>query len=215
MDPARGLRLVDRVLHTHALTSRHVAPLMVQAGRGLIVEITDGEDPGYRGNFYYDLCKATVNRLAYAMAWDLRGTGVTALALTPGFLRSEAMLHRFGVTEASWRDAIAIDRHFAESETPAYVGRAVAALAADPAIATKAGRAFSSGGLSREYGFRDVDGRQPCFPEYFDRAVTEILDRGGPASDDERFLVRARYLQLHLDPARAAFTARMAAALGD
>jgi NAD(P)-dependent dehydrogenase (short-subunit alcohol dehydrogenase family) len=213
-DPTRGLRLVERAVHTHILTSRHGAPAMVHAGRGLIIEITDGEEAGYRGNFFYDLAKASVNRLAYAMAHDLRGTGVTALALTPGFLRSEEMLDIFGVKEESWRDGIARDRHFAESETPAFVGRAVVALATDPEVARKAGRAFSSGALAQEYGFRDADGRQPNFPAYFDRAVAEILDRGGPASDDERALVKARYQHLHLDPARAAFTERMRAALG-
>jgi hypothetical protein len=110
----------------------------------------------------------SVIRLAFAMAWELRRhPAMTALALTPGFLRSEAMLDGFGVTEANWRDATAKDPHFIESETPFYVGRAVAALAADPNVAAKAGRVFSSWDLAREYGFTDVDGRTPHWGEYF------------------------------------------------
>jgi NAD(P)-dependent dehydrogenase (short-subunit alcohol dehydrogenase family) len=101
--------LVDRAVLSHWITARHLAPMMVAANRGLIIEVTDGEAAGYRGQLLYDFCKASANRLAYAMAWDLARTGVTALALSPGFLRSEAMLERFGVSEANWRDGAARD----------------------------------------------------------------------------------------------------------
>src|SRR5437764_13060652 len=119
-------------------------------------------------------------RLAFAMAKDLQRTRVTALAVTPGFLRSEAMLDRFGVTEERWRDAILIDPHFAESETPAYVGRAVAALAADPLVRAKSGRTLSSWTLAREYGFRDVDGRQPDWGSYLAGVIARLVDSDHP-----------------------------------
>lgn len=214
LDAAQGQELFARAVFTHVLTSRHGVPLLRETGRGLVVEITDGDAPGYRGNLYYDLAKNTVSRLAYAMATELAGTAVTALAVTPGFLRSEAVLEHFGVTEDNWRDGAKQDRHFVASETPLYVGRAVAVLAADPDIGAKAGRTWSSGALAKEYGFTDADGRQPDFDAYFDGEVAAILDRRGPADDDEKELVLARWRQLHLDPERVAETDRMAAALG-
>jgi NAD(P)-dependent dehydrogenase (short-subunit alcohol dehydrogenase family) len=207
---SQGLLMLERAVDAHIITSRHGAPLMIDRNAGLIVEITDGDFLGYRGNLFYDLSKISAIRLAYAMAADLRDRQVTALAVTPGFLRSEAMLDRFGVTEANWQDAIKKDRHFAESETPYYVGRAVAALAADPNVHGKAGRVWSSGTLAKEYGFRDVDGRQPDFGAYFDQVVNGIVARGGPADADERFLLLVRYYQIQLDPGRAAEAARMA-----
>jgi NAD(P)-dependent dehydrogenase (short-subunit alcohol dehydrogenase family) len=207
---SQGLLMLERAVDAHIITSRHGAPLMIERNTGLIVEITDGDFLGYRGNLFYDLSKISAIRLAYAMAADLRDRQVTALAVTPGFLRSEAMLDRFGVTEANWQDAIKQDRHFAESETPSYVGRAVAALAADPNVHAKAGRVWSSGTLAKEYGFRDVDGRQPDFGAYFDQVVSGIVARGGPADADERFLLLVRYYQIQLDPGRAAEAARMA-----
>ena len=139
-DMAAVRTLVDRAVLSHWITARHFAPMMVEANRGLIVEVTDGEAAGYRSQLLYDFCKASANRLAYAMAWDLARTGVTALALSPGFLRSEAMLERFGVTEATWRDATRDDPDFAFSETPHFVGRAVAALAGRPAGAAQGRR---------------------------------------------------------------------------
>lgn len=162
-----GLLMQQRGVYTHLITSRYGAPLLVKRGQGLIVEITDGDSPNYRGNLFYDLAKSSVIRLAYGMAEELRPHGVTALALTPGFLRSEAMLEHFGVTEANWQDGAKKDPHFIASETPFYVGRAVAALAADPNVASKAGQAFSSWNLAVEYGFTDVDGRQPHWGNYF------------------------------------------------
>src|SRR5919201_1653404 len=207
---AKGLLMLQRAVHSHIITSRHGAPLMVERDAGLIVEITDGDFLGYRGNLFYDLSKISAIRLAYAMAADLREHRVTALALTPGFLRSEAMLDHFGVTEANWQDAVRKDRHFAESETPYYIGRAVAALAADPNVATKAGQVLATWNLAKEYGFQDIDGRQPDWGGYIARTVAEILDRGGPTNADERFLLQVRYYQLHLDASRAEETRRIA-----
>lgn len=163
----QGLLMQQRGVHTHIITSRYGAPLMVKRGQGLIIEITDGDSPDYRGNLFYDLAKSSIIRLAYAMAEELRPHNVTALALTPGFLRSEAMLDHFGVTEANWRDGAARDPHFIASETPFFVGRAVAALAADPLVASKSGRAFSSWGLAAEYGYSDIDGARPDWGRHF------------------------------------------------
>src|SRR5262249_34215369 len=145
--------------------------------------------------------KAGAIRLAYSMASDLRDAGVSAVAVTPGFLRSEAMLDRFGVTEENWREHVKKDRHFAESETPWYVGRAVAALAADSNVSAKSGRVFASWTLAREYGFKDRDGRQPDWGVYMDGVVREILERGGPKDADERFLLLCRYFWAHMEPA--------------
>jgi NAD(P)-dependent dehydrogenase (short-subunit alcohol dehydrogenase family) len=163
----KGLLMQQRAVHSHIITARYAAPLMVRQGHGLIIEITDGDTPDYRGNFFYDLAKSSNIRLAQAMAEELRPHGVTALALTPGFLRSEAMLDHFGVTEATWRDAIAQDPHFAASETPTYIGRAVVALASDPDVAAKSGAAWSTWRLVKEYGFVDADGSQPDWGAHY------------------------------------------------
>lgn len=166
--PDKGRLMLERAIFSHILTSRYAVPLMLERDQGLIVEITDGDSFGYRGNLYYDLVKLSVIRLAFSMSRELkRHPKVTALAVTPGFLRSEEMLENFGVTEANWRDGAAKEPHFIASETPFYVGRAVAALAADPKVASKAGRVFSSWELAREYGFKDEDGRQPDWGRYF------------------------------------------------
>ncbi|MEV6848785.1 SDR family oxidoreductase [Actinoplanes sp. NPDC051411] len=167
LDLARLRALWDRAVLTHVITSRAVAPLMIGQGHGLIIEITDGVGADYRGNLAYDLVKNAVNRLALAEAAELRPYGVTALAVTPGFLRSEAMLDHFGVTEANWRDGGARDPHFLASETPRFVGRAVAALAADPAVAGRAGQVLTSWDLAEEYRFDDVDGARPHWGRYF------------------------------------------------
>jgi len=169
-----GLRIQELAVGTHLITSWHLAPLMVGRGRGLVVEITDGHTAAYRGSLFYDLAKASAIRLALGQAEDLRGHGVAAVALTPGFLRSEAMLDHFGVTEANWRDAIERDRHFAASETPRFVGRAVAALAADRRVMQRSGRAFASGELAQEYDFDDADGSRPNWPAYFREHVTGV-----------------------------------------
>ena len=162
-----GLRAWRQALETHVITSWHAAPMIIESGGGLIVEVTDGYDDKFRGSLFYDFPKHGVIRLAKAQAEELRPHGVTALAITPGFLRSEAVLDHFGVSEGNWRDAIEKDRHFAESETPHYVGRAVAALARDPDVARWAGQALTSWGMAREYGFTDIDGRKPDWGTYF------------------------------------------------
>jgi NAD(P)-dependent dehydrogenase (short-subunit alcohol dehydrogenase family) len=155
------LELQRNGVWSHLITAHVLAPLMVARGRGLIVEVTDGIDDRYRGALAYDLVKASVIRLALGEAADLRPHGVAALALTPGFLRSEAVLDHFGVSAENWRDAIARDPHFAFSETPRFLGRAVVALAADAAIMEKSGGRFATWELAREYGFDDVDGARP------------------------------------------------------
>ena len=204
---------LDQTLISHLITCRHAAPLMTEANRGLIVEVIDGHFEGYRGQILYDMVKAALARLAYGMAMELAQTGVTALALSPGFLRSEAVLEHFGVREDNWRDAIAKDPYFAESETPLLAGRAVAALAADPLVGQKAGLAFFASDLAREYRFTDVDGRVPDFPRLFDANVAQIASAG---SIDEmgRFFLWARYCQIHRDPAKRELALQLAGALG-
>ena len=212
LSTAQGLALLERAVHSHIVTSRHGVPLMVERNAGLVVEVTDGDTLGYRGNLFYDFAKNAVIRLAYAMAADLHAHRVTALALTPGMLRSEAVLDHFGVTEASWRDAIADDPYFAESETPCYVGRGVAALAADPDVRAKNGGLFSSWGLAKEYGFTDVDGRRPDWGTFFPRKVREIVERDAPSEKDmDLFVVRTRLHQVENDPAAADEAARLRA----
>src|SRR5262249_21981043 len=134
---------------------------------GLIVEIGDGDSYVYRGHLIFDMIKTGVIRLAFAMARELRRKNVAAIALTPGFLRSEVMLERFDVTEENWRDAVKKHPDYAVSETPLFAGRAVAALAADPEIMKKSGRVFSSWGLSDEYRFVDADGSSPHWGRHF------------------------------------------------
>jgi NAD(P)-dependent dehydrogenase (short-subunit alcohol dehydrogenase family) len=176
LDVEKGFRMLRNGLHSHIVTSRHAAPLMVEQGRGLIVEIGDGDTLDYRQTLYYDLVKVSVSRFALAMAEDLRKHNVAALAVTPGFMRTEAILDHFSVTEANWRDGGQKDPHFLHSETPFFVGRAIAALAADPGILDKSGGLYSSWELSREYGFHDIDGSRPDWgrnfdiPEYFNKA---------------------------------------------
>ncbi|WP_405422375.1 SDR family oxidoreductase [Streptomyces erythrochromogenes] len=170
-DLETGLRLLRQAVETHVITSRFALPLMVTRGSGLVVEVTDGNTARYRGSFFYDLAKSAVIRLAFAQAAELRPHGVAAVAITPGFLRSEAMLDHFGVTEATWRDGVAQDPDFAHSESPAYLGRAVAALAADPQVMAKSGRALATWGLYREYGFTDADGTRPDFAAHWAQSL--------------------------------------------
>jgi NAD(P)-dependent dehydrogenase (short-subunit alcohol dehydrogenase family) len=180
-DLAAGLRMLHRAVDTHLITSHHALPLLIRRPGGLVVEMTDGTaeyNAGhYRVNAFYDLAKTAVTRLAFAQSEDLAPHGATAVALTPGWLRSEHMLELFGVTEDSWRDAVERAPHFAISETPRFVGRAVAALAADPERQRYTGRSLSSGGLAQEYGFTDLDGSRPdCW-----RYCVEVQDAGKPA----------------------------------
>jgi NAD(P)-dependent dehydrogenase (short-subunit alcohol dehydrogenase family) len=162
----KGRAMLEQAVFSHIITSHYAAPLMIETGSGLIVEITDGDTFQYRCNIFYDLVKTSVIRLAFAQARELRKRNITAIALTPGFLRSEAMLEHFGVTEANWQEGARKEPSFIASETPFFVGRAVAALAADPNVQQKSGRVFSSWDLSVEYGFSDVDGQRPHFGRY-------------------------------------------------
>ena len=181
-DLAAGLRILRLAVDTHLITSHAALPLLIRRPGGLVVEMTDGtrayNDANYRVSTFYDLAKTAVLRLAFAQAHELGPHGCTALALTPGWMRSEMMLEHFCVTEANWRDGAAVDPHFAAiSETPRFVGRAVAALAADPDVHRRNGGSFSSGELAREYGFTDLDGSRPdCW-----RYLVEVQDRGLPA----------------------------------
>lgn len=163
----QGFKMLRQALHSHIITSRYGAPLLMTRRGGLLIGITDGNSFVYRGNLFYDLVKTSVIRLAFVMARELRRKDITSLALTPGYLRSEAILEHFGVTEQNWRLAVQKDPNFAESETPFYIGRAVAALAADPLVFSKSGRVFSSWDLAVEYGFTDIDGRKPHWGNYF------------------------------------------------
>jgi NAD(P)-dependent dehydrogenase (short-subunit alcohol dehydrogenase family) len=162
----KGLRLLRLAVDTHIITSHFALPLLIRERGGLLVEVTDGTadfNVDYRGTvgLYYDLAKVSVTRLALVQADELAPHGATAVSLTPGWLRSEMMLDGFGVTEQNWRDALVDEPHFAISETPHYVGRAVAALAADPEVTRWNGASVSSGSLAQEYGFTDLDGSQP------------------------------------------------------
>jgi NAD(P)-dependent dehydrogenase (short-subunit alcohol dehydrogenase family) len=176
-----GLHTLRLSIDTHAITSHFALPLLIKQEGGLVIEVTDGTDEynarNYRVSFFYDLAKAAVNRMAFALAHELKAHGATALSLTPGWLRSEAMLEAYGVTEANWLDATKIQPHFAISETPAYVGRAVAALAGDPDRSRWNGKSVSSGELAKIYGFTDVDGSQPDAWRY----LVEVQDAGKPA----------------------------------
>jgi NAD(P)-dependent dehydrogenase (short-subunit alcohol dehydrogenase family) len=173
VDVAKGRKMIDQAIWSHILTSHHAAPLMFDRGdRGtaLIVEITDGDFYGYRGNIFYDLVKSSVIRLAFIQARELRKQDVAAVAVTPGFLRSEFMLEHFGVTAETWRDGAKKDPNFIASESPLYVGRGVAALAADPNVKQKSGKVFASWTLATEYGLTDVDGSRPDWGTHFERA---------------------------------------------
>jgi NAD(P)-dependent dehydrogenase (short-subunit alcohol dehydrogenase family) len=176
-----GLRTLRLAVDTHAITSHFAIPLLIKAPGGLVVEVTDGTDEynasHYRVSFFYDLAKAAVSRMAFALAHELRPHGATAVLLTPGWLRSEAMLDAYGVSENNWRDATARSPHFAISESPAFVGRAVAALAQDPDVSRWHGHSLSSGQLAKVYGFTDLDGSQPDAWRY----VAEVQDAGKPA----------------------------------
>ncbi|MFE5621561.1 SDR family oxidoreductase [Streptomyces virginiae] len=181
-DLDKGLRLLRLAVETHAVTSHFAVPLLLREPGGLVVEMTDGtadyNSAHYRVSFFYDIAKSSVLRMAFALGHELGPRGATAVALTPGWLRSEMMLDAYGVTEETWRDALAKAPHFAISETPAYVGRAVAALAADPAVSRWNGGSLSSGQLAQVYGFTDLDGSRPDAWRY----LVEVQDPGHPAN---------------------------------
>jgi NAD(P)-dependent dehydrogenase (short-subunit alcohol dehydrogenase family) len=176
-----GLRTLRLAIDTHAITSHFALPLLIKRPGGLVVEVTDGtaeyNAKNYRVSFFYDLAKAANLRMAFALAHELRPHKATAVAITPGWLRSEAMLDAYRVSESNWRDATRVSPHFAISETPAFVGRAVAALAADPDVSRWNGQALSSGQLAKVYGFTDLDGSQPDAWRY----IVEVQDAGKPA----------------------------------
>lgn len=180
-DLENGLRLLRLGIDTHLITAHFALPLMIERPGGLLVEVTDGTADYNAGHYrlspFYDLAKTAANRMGWAHAKDLAPHGATSVSLTPGWLRSEMMLEHFGVTEANWRDATAKEPHFAISETPRFVGRAVAALAADPERARWTGQSLSSGGLAQVYGFTDLDGSRPDAFRY----LVEVQEAGKPA----------------------------------
>ncbi|QDY98982.1 SDR family oxidoreductase [Nitratireductor mangrovi] len=180
-DLANGLRILRLAIDTHLITAHHALPLMIERPGGLLVEVTDGtadyNADHYRLSPFYDLAKVAVNRMAWAHAKDLVARGATSVSITPGWLRSEMMLEAFEVTEENWRDATAKVPHFVISETPRFIGRAIAALAADPDRSRWNGQSLSSGGLAQVYGFTDLDGSRPNAWPY----VVEVQDAGKPA----------------------------------
>jgi len=177
----KGLRLLRLAIDTHLITAHFALPLLIERQGGLLVEVTDGtadyNATHYRLSPFYDLAKTSVNRMGWAHAQDLAPHGATSVSLTPGWMRSEIMLETFGVREDNWRDAIAAEPHFVISETPRFVGRAVAALAADPERARWNGQSLSSGGLAQVYGFTDLDGSQPDAFRY----LVEVQEAGKAA----------------------------------
>lgn len=179
-----GRRAVDAWLWPHVVTAAHAARIMVERKSGLIVEIVEQDTIGHHGQLFFDLFEISLKRLAYAMAEELAPKNVAALAITPGFMRTEAILETFGATEENWRvvaeeNPKAKSFGFAGSETPCFVGRAVAALAADPKVMKKSGGIYSSWGLSDEYGFEDVDGNRPHLGRYFEEHFPHLV-RGTP-----------------------------------
>ena len=176
-----GLRTLRLGVDTHAITSHFALPLLIRRPGGLVVEVNDGTDDynadHYRVSFFYDLAKSAVGRMAWALGHELAPHGGTAVSVTPGWLRSEAMLEAFGVTEETWMDATERIPHFAIAESPRYVGRAVAALAADPDVDRWNQQSLSSGQLAKVYGFTDLDGSQPDAWTY----LVEVQDAGLPA----------------------------------
>jgi NAD(P)-dependent dehydrogenase (short-subunit alcohol dehydrogenase family) len=180
-DLRNGLRMLDLGVRTHLITAHFALPLLIERPGGLLVEVTDGtaeyNAANYRINPFYDLAKVSVTRLAWAHARDLAPHGATAVALTPGWLRSEIMLETFGVTEETWHEVTRRVPHFVISETPRFVGRAVAALAADPERARWNGQSLSSGELAKVYGFTDLDGSRPDAWRY----MREVQEAGKPA----------------------------------
>jgi NAD(P)-dependent dehydrogenase (short-subunit alcohol dehydrogenase family) len=176
-----GLRMLRLAVDTHLVTARYAFPLLIKRAGGLVVEVTDGtaeyNADHYRLNVYYDLAKIAPIRLAHSWAHELGPHGATAVVISPGWLRSEIMLHEYEVTEENWRDACAKEPHFAISETPRFIGRAIAALAADPQRHRWQGTSLSSGALAKEYGFTDLDGSRPDAWRY----IVEVQDLGKPA----------------------------------
>lgn len=183
-DLAGGLRMLRMGIDTHLITSAKALALMLRNDGGLVVEVTDGTSEynknfRQRVGFYYDLVKAAVERITIGLTAELADESCTVVAVTPGWLRSEKMLEGFGVTEQNWRDALKDEPHFCISESPTYIGRSIAALAADPDVARYAGKVLSSAELARTYGVTDTDGTQPdCW-----RYLVEIQENDRPATE--------------------------------
>jgi NAD(P)-dependent dehydrogenase (short-subunit alcohol dehydrogenase family) len=185
-DVAAGRALVDSWVWPHVTTCRHALPLMVRARGGLVVEIVEQASIGYHGSYYFDLFEIALKRLAYAIAEEGAAAGISGVAITPGFLRTEAILDGFGATEDTWREAAETNEEarrwgFADSESPCFVGRAVAAIAADPDRARLSGGIFTSWDLSQRYGFTDLDGTQPNIWPAVAKQTAAPVGRPAPA----------------------------------
>ena len=190
---ADGRQTIERTLWPHVITLQALVPLMRRphAGDGpprLVVEVADGPSLHYRTSFFFDLAAVLRARLAYAAAEELAPDGITVIGVSPGYLRSEASLDRFGVTERTWREAATKDPAFLESETPFYLGRAIAAVAADPDSARWSGGLYGSWSLANAYGVRDVDGSTPDFGAYMTRTYGESP---GPLRTSARWTIAA------------------------
>ncbi|MEC3982154.1 SDR family oxidoreductase [Amycolatopsis sp. H20-H5] len=169
-DLEKALYLVHNALDTHLIALHRLVPLVIRREGGLVIEVTDGDTDDYVGaGIPYYLAKSGIRALGRALGAELAKHGCTGLTVTPGFLRSESMLDLFGVTEPTWRDAVGktAPLDFAISESPAYLGRGVAALATDPQVARFAGQALASWTLMHEYGFTDLDGTRPDFGRWY------------------------------------------------
>ncbi|WP_329017695.1 SDR family oxidoreductase [Streptomyces sp. NBC_00690] len=180
IDLDRGLRMIDLGVRSHIITSSVALPLLVRRPGGLVIEVTDGTartNEGFRENFYYDLAKNTPIRMAFVLGEELKAVGGTAVAVTPGFIRSEEMLDTFGLTEENWREGTEAQPHWSLSESPLYLGRGVAALAADPERARWNGQSLDSGQLAKEYDLTDADGSRPDVWSYI------LAERAGGSPD--------------------------------
>ena len=180
LDVAEGRRQVEGWIWPHVVTARHAVPLMIAGKSGLVVEIIEQEGIGYHGQIWFDFFEILLKRLAYAIAVEGADRGITALSLTPGFMRTEAILEQFGATESTWREVAESNPEakkwgFIASETPCYVGRAIAALAADPKRSRFSGGVYSSGTLSEIYEFTDLDGTRPNMRRYLEKHHAELL----------------------------------------
>jgi NAD(P)-dependent dehydrogenase (short-subunit alcohol dehydrogenase family) len=192
-----GRAFVNGWIWPHVATCWHAAPLMVKRKSGLMVEIIEQNGIAYHGQFFFDLMEISLKRLSYAIAQELGPKGVTALAITPGFMRTEAILQGFGVTEANWREAAEHNAEakgwgFISSETPCFVGRAVAALAGDPHVARKSGGIYDSWSLSEEYGFTDLDGTRPNMGRYLSERHPQLVNRKPPTVFEWQLVAASR-----------------------
>jgi len=184
---AESRTFVDLWLWPHIVTCWHAAAMMSKRKTGLMVEIVEHETIGYHGQLFFDLMEVSLKRLTYALAQELASKGVAAVAIAPGFMRTEAILDGFGATEATWRDAAlsnpkAKNYGFISSESPCFVGRAVAALAADPDVMRRSGGIFTSWSLADEYGFTDLDGSVPNMPQYMREHVPSLMSGRSPVA---------------------------------